>query len=158
MFSRRFVFFYLKSGTFLDLLNKWRQIESLSYCYIDKASFLKINGLAFLVMASAISENAVSHVKSFLKYGDNTNKTILQWYYEDSHEDWAEVIPYNAWITATVFVCNKWAVYAWNFGDVFVTILSIALYGQFKVFLQVARNVLMKNMYSGTTYYVINGP
>lgn len=67
-----------------------------------------------------------------------TDKPILQYYYEVSHTHWSDMIPYHPLMAVWVFVCNKLAVYAWNFGDIFIAVVSRALYGQFAEFLKSA--------------------
>lgn len=44
---------------------------------------------------------------------------------------------YSSLNILAVFICNKFAVYAWNFGDIFIIIISRALYGKFKGFVEI---------------------
>jgi hypothetical protein len=68
----------------------------------------------------------------------------LEYYYENSHKEWAKMIPYHSTAAIFVFLCNKWAVYAWNWGDVLISVISRALYGKFKWFDKSVKETLLK--------------
>jgi len=54
------------------------------------------------------------------------------------------MLKYNPVIAIIVFLCNKWAVSAWNLGDIFIFICSRALYGRFKCFYEDAKVKLLE--------------
>ena len=61
------------------------------------------------------------------------NATALEVYYIRSHENWAGLIPYHPILGIYVFLSNKFALYAWNYMDITIALLSRALYQKFKV-------------------------
>lgn len=99
---------------------------------------LLFSGLVFI---SAVLENLTSHWKYF-KYAfiSETQEvpakkysSVWEDYYVNSHPQHASIIPYNIVLAIGVCLCNKWAVYAWNFGDVLISVIARAIYKRFQL-------------------------
>ena len=64
---------------------------------------------------------------------ESLNASALEVYYIRSHESWASLVPYHPILGIYVFLSNKFALYAWNYMDITIALLSRALYQKFKV-------------------------
>ena len=56
-----------------------------------------------------------------------------EYYMEHTQPKWSAVVPYNFWLSLLIFLWNKFCLYGWNFIDIFITILSRAIYFKFKI-------------------------
>ncbi|XP_021963608.2 gustatory receptor for sugar taste 64f [Folsomia candida] len=138
-----FIFIFRNAQKLIDLFHKWREVDAMQNHASDASLHLSINTIAGTILISAIAENAVSHLLLFPLH--ERVPQPLQYYYENSHKQWSLMIPYHATAAIGVFLCNKWAVYAWNFGDIFIAVISRGLYGKFKRFVESVEEKLLKS-------------
>ncbi|CAL8093436.1 unnamed protein product [Orchesella dallaii] len=130
-----FVFMFRNSTKLITCFHKWRETKTVFYKE-DTDLFRSITLISGIIYSSAILENLVSHWRFFNNpYRESTKMRIPVWeaYYERSHGQYANVIPYNVVLAIGVFLCNKWAVYAWNFGDILIAVIARAVYQRFKL-------------------------
>lgn len=60
------------------------------------------------------------------------NEPLKYYYYKTDNGQWLKLIPYHEIFPIILFFANKWAVYAWNFMDVFIATLCRAIYFKFE--------------------------
>ena len=54
-----------------------------------------------------------------------------------------DIIPYHFTSAMFVFICAKYAIIAWNFGDVFTAVISRVIYYRFKMINEEASRELL---------------
>lgn len=139
---------YLYSDRLLECFDHWRQL-SLTFYYEDTNLALHVNLIAGLIFTSGILENACSHWKVLVIHGNATlpweetaqgSPSIWATYWWTTHYTrFTHFIPYNVFISMSLFIFNKWCVYAWTFGDILISVLARALYKRFQLHYQAAK-------------------
>lgn len=113
-------------------------------------------------MGSAIFENLVSHGNVIIlrgNYTDNYKQPLDIWqvYWEIHYTKYAKFIPYTNFLSIFLFMCNKLCVYAWNFGDVLVSVIAYALYIRMKTFIKSVQTEMNGKLYPGFWKDVVLG-
>lgn len=131
------IIFSVKGHT--DLL--WREIMQ-NFAHLFCSNFHKCENFVHIFIYKTFL--LILFTQIFLSCAERVPQP-LQYYYENSHKQWSLMIPYHATAAIGVFLCNKWAVYAWNFGDIFIAVISRGLYGKFKRFVESVEEKLLKS-------------
>lgn len=133
----RYAFMYRKSGKLIECFHKWRELRTVFYKE-DTKLFRSVILVSGIIFSSAILENIISHWKFFkgaFTGAPSNYSTVWEKYYIESHGQYLQVLPYNLVLSFAVFLCNKWAVYAWNFGDILISVIARATYKRFQLHL-----------------------
>ncbi|CAL8102663.1 unnamed protein product [Orchesella dallaii] len=133
-----FLYFHFHRNThqLTQIFEKWKQLEIK---VADARLKRFVNWVSVTILLSAILENATFHFKLFPVFESTEsygNISSLEVFYKRSHSHWALYIPYNPIVTFLLFLTNKWALYIWNFGDVFIAVLARAVYFRFSAILK----------------------
>ncbi|CAG7725807.1 unnamed protein product [Allacma fusca] len=144
---------------FLRLFKKWQESFDMCYIKIDQNLFRDVNTLAIFMYTSCILEHSFAHLKFFpivenselrllnvkdLKY-PLQNASAWETYYWRSHPFVGDLIPYHFVSAFTIFICSKYCILAWNFGDILVAVMSRALSYRFKMLYEQASEELLSD-------------
>jgi len=141
------------SAILIDCFHKWRELKTDFYKE-DTKLFRSITLISGIIFTSAILENLVSHWRYFkVAFYPNSSSpseqsysSIWEKYYVEAHGQYLRIIPYNIVVSILLFLCNKWAVYAWNFGDILVSVIARAVYKRFQLHLEEFKEKLEGNI------------
>lgn len=134
---------YRNSAILIDCFHKWRELKTEFYKE-DTKLFRSITLISGIIFTSAILENLVSHWKYFKvvfypkrsSENETPYSSVWEHYYMEAHGQYLRIIPYNIVVSILLFLCNKWAVYAWNFGDILISVIARAVYKRFQLHLE----------------------
>lgn len=122
-----YILMYSRKRNFVLVFENWRlhQIPNLE----DKN--LGTHGAiicAFLII-STILQNGWSQ----LNFSSSSAEPILKGYYNMYFPKYGRVLSYNPILTVFLFLCDKWTVYGWTFGDALIAIMAYSVYRRFKL-------------------------
>lgn len=142
---------YRNSAILIDCFHKWRELKTVFYKE-DTKLFHSITLISGVIFTSAILENLISHWRYFkdVFYPKSSSlsmySSVWEKYYTEAHGQYLRIIPYNMVVSIVLFLCNKWAVYAWNFGDILISVIARAVYKRFQLHLEDFREKLDGNI------------
>jgi len=154
---------YLYSDRLIECFHHWRHL-SLTYYSEDTNLALHTNLIAGLLLTSGILENICSHWKVLVLHWNSTllsehtlkkqgysgtSPTPSIWatyWWTTEYNRFTHLIPYNFPLSLALYVFNKWCLYAWNFGDIFIAVISRALYKRFQLHHQAAQIALQMQL------------
>lgn len=144
---------YRNCDKLLDCFHRWRELSTTFYLE-DKNLWRDINLIAGITYTCGILENACSYWKVVVIHGSGK---ALPWaphqqpssiwetfWWLQHYRRFTTIIPYNATCSILMFICNKWCVYAWNFGDIFICVMARALYQRFHLNYHAVKTAMAK--------------
>lgn len=128
---------YKNCNKLIECYHKWRDLRT-TFWKEDTHLMRSVILVSGIIYTSAILENLVSHwsyFKGVFFPAANQGKEFSVWenYFVKSHSQYLNVVPYNIVFAVGVFICNKCAVYAWNFGDILVAVFARATFKRFQL-------------------------
>ncbi|CAG7717140.1 unnamed protein product, partial [Allacma fusca] len=133
-----YLFALLRSKQAAEFFRLWKRISQRIRTTVSESGKLKreLNIICLTVLASATGENILFHVYS-MRTGivsrglELTFWNFLEDYY-NSNQYIKRFFSYDPVITVLMFVVNKMALFAWNFGDIILMMISWSLYTRFR--------------------------
>ncbi|CAG7717220.1 unnamed protein product [Allacma fusca] len=133
----RYFHFYRNSLQLIHLIHKWNDLR-LYFTKPDVHLFRDVNLVAAVVMISAILENLFVNLKYFPMGQEaevrlqKLNRSALEEYFINCNYQWSVLVAYHHALNLFTFVNNKLALYAWNYADITIILLSRAIYFKFQ--------------------------
>lgn len=134
---------YSNCNKLIHCFRRWQQL-SLTFSREDHKLRFYVNLIAGLLLTSGILENLCSHWKMVAVPGNEpipwdptrNRQTASVWeayWWMHFYHKVKTVVPYNTVLSVSLFFFNKWCLYAWNFGDILISVLALAIYRKFKL-------------------------
>ncbi|CAG7716022.1 unnamed protein product [Allacma fusca] len=151
-------FFLRNTRRIIELFKTWQEVD-LNFVGIDKNLFRDSVLISGCIYTFCIFEHAFSHLKFFplvevaerrllsepKVQGILKNATAWETYYWRSHPFLPTIVPFSNFVAITFFLLSKFAIFAWDFGDILISVLSRALYYKFKLLIEQAETRLIRN-------------
>lgn len=130
-----YIFMYYKRSQLIILFHQWRQLAlSIPSELQNKQLFRDLNIIAGFLLSVSILQNGLTHWNIFVSPKLLQQKSILEVYYNTYFPKYPNVIDYNPFLALALFLCDKWTIYAWTFGDALISVIGYTIYKKFKIY------------------------
>ncbi|CAG7828156.1 unnamed protein product, partial [Allacma fusca] len=143
-----YVYMFRRNDQLRSVLETWKE-SKVSYNNEDRTLKRDVWLIFGLLFTSAVFENLLQQSIQFTLLDWILDPTMdnfdpLRSYFYNHHYRWSTQFPYHVALSCLFFIWNKLSLYAWNFVDIFVIIVSRALYFQFRAIEKHARENILK--------------
>ncbi|KAJ8918464.1 hypothetical protein NQ315_008161 [Exocentrus adspersus] len=127
-------------------MQKWREVDLSmgSYSYPYKICY-KLKLVSAVILVAALAEHALFVASKYTAIPDNEIMLEkINIYFNKSYDQIFSIVPYSIYIGILMQVLDIYSVFAWNYKDLFIILISIVLSHRFE---QIFRKIRLMSKY-----------
>lgn len=151
-----YIFMFKNLKRLIELFQKWRYLH-LTFHEEDTDLPQSVGLILGLIVGLGFLENLLWNLVGMgkacifhrrenqngtLEGAHNCTETIWEAFYMDRYKVQSAAFPFHVSIAGVLFICNKFALHAWNFNDAFISCIARSFYKKFQMQVNQAKVVI----------------